>query len=129
GLKTPGAEELTAAFRNGPRKVVFEGATYLRPTIIWAESMEHPLFSREFLCPYACVVECPQAEMIGRIGTTLAVTAITRDEVWLRELMAAPNIERLNIGPVPTLKVSWDQPHEGNLFEFLWKRRALERGW
>jgi hypothetical protein len=22
--------------------------------------------------------------------------------------------------------VSWDQPHEGNLFEHLWARRALQ---
>jgi hypothetical protein len=22
--------------------------------------------------------------------------------------------------------VSWDQPHEGNMFEFLYKRRAIE---
>lgn len=129
GLQVPGAEDLTAAFRTGPRRVVFEGATYLRPTIIWAASIEHPLFNREFLCPYACVVECPQSAMIARIGTTLAATAITRDPTWERELMAAPNIERLNIGPVSTLQVSWDQPHEGNLFEFLWKRRAIERGW
>ena len=25
-----------------------------------------------------------------------------------------------------TLNVSWDQPHEGNLFEFLYKRRSLD---
>jgi hypothetical protein len=27
------------------------------------------------------------------------------------------------------MKVSWDQPHEGNLFEFLYRRRSFERGW
>jgi hypothetical protein len=25
------------------------------------------------------------------------------------------------------MKISWDQPHEGNLFEFLYKRRAIDR--
>jgi len=24
------------------------------------------------------------------------------------------------------MQVAWDQPHEGNLFEFLYRRRALE---
>jgi hypothetical protein len=24
------------------------------------------------------------------------------------------------------MQISWDQPHEGNLFEFLYRRRALE---
>ena len=40
-----------------------------------------------------------------------------------------PHIERLNIGPVSTMKISWDQPHEGNMFEFLWQRRSIERAW
>lgn len=31
GLKTPGAVEVTAKYRTGPRKVAFEGALYLRP--------------------------------------------------------------------------------------------------
>ncbi len=34
-------------------------------------------------------------------------------------MVPLPEIERLNLGPVSTMKVSWDQPHEGNLFEFL----------
>ena len=45
------------------------------------------------------------------------------------QLLEFPHIERLNLGPVSTLNVSWDQPHEGNMFEFLWKRRSIERAW
>ncbi len=129
GLKTPGAEDVTARYRGGPRRVEFEGGTYLRPTIIWCDSFEHPLANREFLFPYASVVEVPQREMLSRIGYTLVCTAITRDPAFLADLEAFPEIERLNIGPVSTMKISWDQPHEGNLFEFLWKRRAIERAW
>ena len=33
-LKVPGAEEMTAKYRAGPRKTVFEGGTYMRPTIV-----------------------------------------------------------------------------------------------
>jgi hypothetical protein len=33
----------------------------------------------------------------------------------------------LNVGPVPTNFVRWDQPHEGNLFEHLYARRAFHR--
>ncbi|MCP5518605.1 MAG: aldehyde dehydrogenase [Verrucomicrobiales bacterium] len=129
GLRTPGAEDLTAAHRDGPRKVAFEGGLYLRPTIVFCESDQHPLFNREFLCPYATVVEIPPAEAVERMGYTLALSAITKDEALLARLMAAPTIERLNIGPVPTMTVSWDQPHEGNMFEFLWRRRSIERAW
>ena len=42
-------------------------------------------------------------------------------------LIASPLIERLNLGPLPTSHVQWDQPHEGNLFEFLYRRRAIQR--
>jgi hypothetical protein len=55
------------------------------------------------------------------------VTAITRDERLIEQLLASPDIERLNIGPLSTMQVAWDQPHEGNLFELLYKRRAIQR--
>ncbi|MCX8090146.1 MAG: aldehyde dehydrogenase family protein [Verrucomicrobiae bacterium] len=129
GLQTPGAVDATAHYRRGPRKVLFEGAVFLKPTIVHCASFEHPLANREFLFPYASVVEVPQAEMLRRIGPTLVCTAITRDAAFIEQLMACPHIDRLNIGPVPTMKISWDQPHEGNLFELLWRRRSFERGW
>ncbi len=129
GLATPGAEDVTARYRGGPRKVVFNGGTYLRPTIVRCDSFQHPLANREFLCPYASVVEVPQSEMLRLIGYTLACTVITRDPALIAEAEAHPEIDRLNIGPVSTMKISWDQPHEGNMFEFLWKRRSIERGW
>ena len=87
--------------------------------------MDHPLSNREFLCPYASVVEVPQAEMLGAIGPTLVVTAVTQDEGFKKDLLRASNVERLNIGPLSTMKISWDQPHEGNMFEFLYKRRSI----
>jgi acyl-CoA reductase-like NAD-dependent aldehyde dehydrogenase len=126
GLKTPGASDVTAAFRAGPRQVQFEGGTYLRPTVVLCDSLAHPLANREFLFPYASVVAVPQAEMLRQIGPSLAVTAITRDRAFIEELLESPLIERLNLGPISTLNISWDQPHEGNLFEFLYKRRSLD---
>jgi acyl-CoA reductase-like NAD-dependent aldehyde dehydrogenase len=126
-LQTPGATDVTAKYRGGPRKVIFEGGTYLRPTIVSCDSFGHPLSNREFLFPYASVVELSQNEMIERIGPSLSVTAITRDSAFIDQLLASRLIGRLNLGPVPTNKVSWDQPHEGNMFEFLYKRRSLER--
>lgn len=126
-LAVPGAEDVTAKYRQGPRKVIFEGGVYLRPTIIRCDSFAHPLANREFLCPYASVVEVPQAEMLDRIGPSLVVTAITKDPGFTEQLLASPLIERLNLGPISTMKISWDQPHEGNMFEFLYKRRSIDR--
>jgi acyl-CoA reductase-like NAD-dependent aldehyde dehydrogenase len=127
-LKTAGATDVTAQFRNGPRKVEFEGGVYLRPTVVLCDSFAHPLANREFLCPYASVVEVPQAEMLRQIGPSLVVTAITKDPAFTEQLLESPSIERLNLGPISTMKISWDQPHEGNMFEFLYKRRSIERG-
>lgn len=126
-LKVPGAEDTTAKYRQGPRKVVFEGGTYLRPTIVQCDSFAHPLANREFLCPYASVVQVPQSEMLKQIGPSLVVTAITKDPAFTQDLLDSPLIERLNLGPISTMKISWDQPHEGNMFEFLYKRRSIER--
>ncbi|HWF17790.1 MAG TPA: aldehyde dehydrogenase family protein [Verrucomicrobiae bacterium] len=126
-LKTPGATDVTAKYRNGPRKVEFEGGIYLRPTIVLCDSFAHPLANREFLCPYASIVEVPQSEMLKQIGPSLVVTAISKDPVFTEQLLESPLIERLNLGPISTMKISWDQPHEGNMFEFLYKRRSIER--
>jgi acyl-CoA reductase-like NAD-dependent aldehyde dehydrogenase len=127
GLATPGAADVTARHREGPRVVTLEGSTYVLPTLVRCRSFEHPLANREFLFPYASVVEVPQEEMLEKIGPSLVVTAITEDPRWIEALIASPHIDRLNIGPLPTPHVQWDQPHEGNLFEFLYRRRAIQR--
>jgi acyl-CoA reductase-like NAD-dependent aldehyde dehydrogenase len=126
GLKTAGAVDVTTQRRNGPRKVSFQGGVYLRPTIVRCDSSSHPLANREFLFPYASVVEVPQSEMLKQIGPSLVVTAITEDRGFREALLECPLIDRLNLGPIPTMRISWDQPHEGNMFEFLYRRRALE---
>lgn len=126
GLKIPGATDVTAHYRNSPRRVVFDGGTYLRPTIVLCDSFAHPLANREFLFPYASVVQVPQEAMLKQIGRSLVVTAITNDVSLTGRLLESPLIERLNLGPINTTKVSWDQPHEGNMFEFLYRRRSIE---
>ena len=80
----------------------------------------------EYMFPFATVVECPQDQMLEQIGPTLVCTAITNDESWVRQLTDAAHIDRLNIGPIPTIKLDWLQPHEGNIVEFLFRNRAYQ---
>jgi hypothetical protein len=54
------------------------------------------------------------------------VTALTEEPEWIDALLRAVDVERLNLSPVPTSHVAWDQPHEGNLFEHLYRQRALQ---
>jgi len=121
-----GATDLTARYREGGRLAVHEGCTYLLPTIVLCDSAEHPLANREFLFPYASVVPVRQADVPRALGPSLVVTAITRDRGLIARLLASPNVGRLNLGGIPTCKISWEQPHEGNLFDHLYARRAFQ---
>jgi acyl-CoA reductase-like NAD-dependent aldehyde dehydrogenase len=125
-LKEPGAEDLTELCRGTPRKVDAFGQTYLQPTLISCSDKDHPLANTEFMFPYASIVEIPQSEMLANIGQTLVVSAFTEDPHFIEQLLLNPDIERLNLGAYPTNRVQWEQPHEGNLFEFLYHRRAIQ---
>jgi acyl-CoA reductase-like NAD-dependent aldehyde dehydrogenase len=130
GLAEPGAEEVTAPFRKGPRLVDVAGCTYLLPTVIHCQSSSHPLANREFLFPYVSVVDVSAAEMATMprpMGPTLAAMVLTEDQALIDRLLASDLISRLNLGPIPTNEIRWDQPHEGNLFEHLYVRRSLQR--
>ena len=125
GLGVPGAEDVTQRIRGTPRLVREGRLAWLLPTIIRCDR-EHPLATKEYLFPYAAVVECPQAEIPEAIGTTLVGTVVSRDKQFIRACMSAGHIDRLNVGPIETFKLSWDQPHEGNLFELLYRQRAFQ---
>jgi hypothetical protein len=126
GLAQGGARDVTAAHRGAPRLVQRDGSTYLLPTIVRCDA-DHVLANREFLFPFASVVEVRPDELPGVMGPTLALTAITDDHALRRRLLASPLIQRLNLGSMPTMRIAWDQPHEGNLFEHLYQRRAIQR--
>ena len=126
GLNEPGVTDVTAAYRSN-RLAEWDGCSYLLPTVVLAENREHPMANREYLFPFVSVVTVKQEELPQALGPSLVVTAITSDRKLIQKLVAASNVDRLNIGPVKTNQVSWDQPHEGNLFEHLYARRAFQR--
>ena len=130
GLAEPGAEDVSARHRTGPRFVEVNGSTYLLPTIVHCSTSSHPLANREFLFPYAAVVDVSADElavMPDCLGPTLSVTALTSDQALIDRLLGSDLIGRLNLGPIQTNTVAWDQPHEGNLFEHLYGRRAFQK--
>ena len=55
------------------------------------------------------------------------IDGLTEDPILERDLLALGDIGRLNLGPVPTTRIQWDQPHEGNIFESLFQQRAFQR--
>jgi acyl-CoA reductase-like NAD-dependent aldehyde dehydrogenase len=107
------------------RCVEWNGCTYLLPTIVECD-VDHSLANREYLFPFASVVEIPQDRLPDAMGSSLAVMALTNDPKFRRRLLESPLVGRLNFGPIPTMQITWDQPHEGNLFDHLYARRAFQ---
>jgi hypothetical protein len=64
--------------------------------------------------------------MLEAIGPTLVCTAISDDPAFRAALVGCTHIDRLNLGPLPTTKLDWLQPHEGNIIDFLYRSRALQ---
>ena len=122
-LKQTGATELTT----GDRVVELDSCTFLRPTVIWCEDPKHPLANTEFPFPFVSVVEVPAAKLVESIEATLVATVITEDAKLIQDLLATPLVDRLNLGAIPTNQISWDSPHEGNLFEHLYRQRAFQQ--
>jgi acyl-CoA reductase-like NAD-dependent aldehyde dehydrogenase len=127
GLNEPGAKDITAKYRKTDRLVEQFGCKYLLPTILLCENSEHGMANREYMFPFTSVVTTTRDQIPAALGPSLVVTAITNDSELIRQLINSANVDRLNVGAVPTTQIGWDQPHEGNLFEHLYGRRAFQR--
>jgi acyl-CoA reductase-like NAD-dependent aldehyde dehydrogenase len=125
-LQQPGVTDVTGKYRSGPRVVKQGKADYLLPTVVHCESPEAAIAKKEYMFPFVTVVECPESKMIGAVGPTLVCSAITGNEIFRRRLTDAVHIDRLNLGPIPTTKLNWLQPHEGNIVDFLFRARAFQ---
>jgi acyl-CoA reductase-like NAD-dependent aldehyde dehydrogenase len=125
-LTAPGVTEATARYRDGSRVVKEDRAEYLLPTVVHCSSPDAAIAKKEYMFPFVTVVDCPEAEMLARIGPTLVCSAITCKPEFRRQLLDAVHIDRLNLGPVPTIQLNWLQPHEGNIVEFLFRARAYQ---
>jgi len=127
GLTESGVREVTADRRPGDRVAELNGCKYILPTVLLCESPDHGMANREYMFPFVSVVKVTPNQLPEALGPSLVVTAITTDPKLIRDLVTSANVDRLNIGAVPTTQITWDQPHEGNLFEHLYGRRAFQR--
>jgi acyl-CoA reductase-like NAD-dependent aldehyde dehydrogenase len=125
-LQAPGVTDVTARYREGGRLVNAGKADYLLPTVVHAASPDPEVVRKEFMFPFVSVVECPEARMVDAIGPTLVCTAVTCNEAFRSRLLDAVHVDRLNLGGVPTTRLNWRQPHEGNIVEFLFRARAFQ---
>jgi len=119
-------EDVTARHRSGPRLVEAHGCTYLRPTVVRVRDPQHELARTEMLFPFASVVEVDEPHLLEAIGPTLVGSVLTDDPELRAAALTCPHIDRLNLGAIATHHISWDQPHEGNLFAHLYRQRSLQ---
>ena len=121
-----GATEVTAKYRGkAGRFTEFQGCAYLLPTIVHCAA-DHDLANREYMFPFASVVEAPESAMPDILCSSLVLTAGTNNPAFRQRLLTSPHVGRLNFGAIQTNVISWDQPHEGNLFDHLYARRAFQ---
>jgi acyl-CoA reductase-like NAD-dependent aldehyde dehydrogenase len=123
-LTAPGVTQATEPF--GPRLVEHNRCGWLRPVVAHATTPEPEITRAEYMFPFVTVVECSHEQMLDAIGPTLVCSAITDDDRFRTRLIESPHIDRLNLGPIPTTKLDWLQPHEGNIIDFLYRSRALQ---
>tara|TARA_R110002073_G_scaffold5624_16_gene34659 strand:- start:4810 stop:6228 length:1419 start_codon:yes stop_codon:yes gene_type:complete len=123
-LAESGVTDLTAEY--GEKLIERDHCAYLRPMVVLADSPDRQVASKEYMFPFVSVVQCPQSEMLNRIGPTLIGTVITRDGDLIKAAGNSTDIDRLNIGAIPTNRLNWLQPHEGNLIDFLFRSRAYQ---
>jgi hypothetical protein len=123
-LAESGVEHLTAEY--GEKLIEREHCAYLRPMVVHADSPDRQVAAKEYMFPFVSVVQCPQNEMLRRIGPTLVGSVMTRDQAMIDAAGGCVEIDRLNIGPIPTNRLNWLQPHEGNIIDFLFRSRAYQ---
>jgi acyl-CoA reductase-like NAD-dependent aldehyde dehydrogenase len=125
-LEAPGVTDVTAKYRDEGRVIPHGNADYLLPTVVHCDSPEAAIAKKEYMFPFVTVVECPEAKMLDMMGPTLVCTALTGESALRQRLLDAVHIDRLNFGPVPTSRLNWLQPHEGNIVDFLFRPRAFQ---
>jgi acyl-CoA reductase-like NAD-dependent aldehyde dehydrogenase len=125
GLKSGGAFDMSAAHQPSGRLIVFEGRTYLLPSVIFCDTMDHVLAKKEFLFPYVAVVEASMNEAFEKMGPTLSLAVYSNDEGLIRRATQSDvNLVSINES---TSQLDRKQPHEGNLFDVLFTRKSCVR--
>ncbi|MGB1816294.1 MAG: aldehyde dehydrogenase family protein, partial [Rubripirellula sp.] len=95
-LAEAGVEDMTEAF--GEKLIEREHCAYLRPMVVHADSPDRQVAAKEYMFPFVSVVECPQDQMLKRIGSTLVGTVLTQDPKLIHAAGSSVDIDRVNIG-------------------------------
>lgn len=104
-----------------------DGSAVLRPAVFELTDPHAPQARIELGFPCVWVAPWTRAAGVRPLMDSLVLTAVTRDERLLDELLAEPTIRNLYIGDHPTYWMAPGVPHDGFLGEFLMRSKAVIR--
>ncbi|BCL79107.1 aldehyde dehydrogenase [Ktedonobacteria bacterium brp13] len=104
-----------------------DGSAVLRPAVHQLDNPNAPQANIELAFPCVWVAPWTREAGIAPLKHTLVLTAVTRDEELLDELLTEPTIKNLYIGNHPTYWMEPGIPHDGYLGEFLMRTKAVIR--
>jgi acyl-CoA reductase-like NAD-dependent aldehyde dehydrogenase len=104
-----------------------DGSAVLRPAV---HQLDRPDAEQGRIeLPFPCVWVAPWTSEAGvePLKGTLVLTALTRNERLIDDLLAEPTIANLYIGSHPTYWTEPDLPHDGYLADFLMRTKSVIR--
>ena len=124
-LKEAGVTDMTAKY--GTRLVKKERCDYLRPTVIHCDIAGHGDGQEGVHVPVRDRRRSARRTRCSRRSARRwSARRSPRTRSSSGRLIDATHIDRLNIGPIPTIKLNWLQPHEGSIVDFLFRARAFQ---
>ena len=112
---------------HGPRLVKKERCDYLRPTVVHCDVARRGDREEGVHVPVRRPSSSARRTRCSRRSARRWSARRSPSNAKLqRQLTDATHIDRLNIGPMPTIKLNWLQPHEGNIVDFLFRARAFQ---
>ncbi|GAA3439803.1 aldehyde dehydrogenase family protein [Kutzneria kofuensis] len=103
-----------------------DGSAVIRPALHLLPSADAPQLGAELPFPCAWVAPWNRAD-IAPLRNTLVLTAITRDEELIADLLDEPTIANLYVGNRPTHYFHPQLPHDSYLSDFLMRTKAVAR--
>jgi acyl-CoA reductase-like NAD-dependent aldehyde dehydrogenase len=104
-----------------------DGSAVLRPSVHQLDRPDAPQANIELAFPCVWIAPWTREAGVAPLKSTLVLTAVTRNEKLLDELLAEPTIKNLYIGNHPTYWMKPGIPHDGYLGDFLMRTKAVIR--
>ncbi len=118
-IEAGGGTDVTAAYREGPRRIEAHGAAVLRPTVLRIDGLVD-----ELPFPFAGVTRLPAKAIPGELGRSYLGVCIG-DEGVTRRLVRSPRVRKVYGGRYPAA-VDLRETHEEYLASFLYETTTYD---